>query len=67
MANNDRKNWGEAFRAMRKLLADPADTVQVFRVMTALNGGTAAKNYHRLLQTPEGDASLTTASSWSGG
>ena len=54
MANNDRKNWAEAFRAMRKLLADPADTVQVFRVMTALNGGTSAKNYHRLLQTPEG-------------
>lgn len=55
MANDDdRKNWPEAFRAMRKLLADPADTVQVFRVMKALNGGTSAKNYVRLLKTPEG-------------
>jgi ubiquinone biosynthesis protein COQ4 len=53
-ANKDRKDWAGAFRAMRKLLADPSDTVQVFRVMTALNGGTSAKNYHRLLQTPEG-------------
>jgi len=50
----DRKNWGEAFRAVRVLLADPTDTVQVFRVMRALNGGTSAKNYRRLLQTAEG-------------
>lgn len=51
---NDRKNWGEAFRAMRKLLSDPKDTVQVFRVMKALNGGTSQRNYRRLLGTPEG-------------
>ena len=50
----DRKDWIGAARAMRRLLADPTDTVQVFRVMAALNGGTAAKNYRRLLQTPEG-------------
>jgi ubiquinone biosynthesis protein COQ4 len=49
-----RKDWPAAFRAMRKLLADPDDTVQVFRVMTALNSGTSAKNYRRLLQTAEG-------------
>jgi len=53
-AANDRKNWGEAIRAIRLLLADPKDTVQVFRVMKALNGGTAQRNYHRLIQTPEG-------------
>jgi ubiquinone biosynthesis protein COQ4 len=52
--NEDRKNWGEAFRAMRLLLSDPKDTVQVFRVMKALNGGTAARNYRRLLGIPEG-------------
>lgn len=51
---NDRKDWAEAFRAVRKLLADPGDTVQVFRVMKALNGGTAARNYRRLIATPEG-------------
>jgi ubiquinone biosynthesis protein COQ4 len=39
---------------MRLLLADPKDTVQVFRVMKALNGGTAARNYRRLLNTDEG-------------
>ncbi|HEX4534402.1 MAG TPA: Coq4 family protein [Rhizomicrobium sp.] len=51
---NDRKQWGEAFSAMRLLLADPNDTVQVFRVMQALNGGTSSRNYRRLLTTPEG-------------
>ena len=50
----DRKDWIGAVRAVRRLLADPNDTAQVFRVMAALNGGTSAKNYHRLLQTPEG-------------
>ncbi|HEX3474691.1 MAG TPA: Coq4 family protein [Kofleriaceae bacterium] len=39
---------------MRKLLADPGDTVQVFRVMKALNGGTAARSYRRLIATPDG-------------
>jgi ubiquinone biosynthesis protein COQ4 len=51
---NEKKDWVGAFRAVRILLADPADTVQVFRIMHALNAGTAARNYHRLLQTPEG-------------
>ncbi|MGH6872553.1 MAG: Coq4 family protein [Rhizomicrobium sp.] len=52
--NGDRKDWRTAFRAMRKLLADPNDTVQVFRVMKALNGGTSQRNYRRLLQSPQG-------------
>ncbi|HEY2070823.1 MAG TPA: Coq4 family protein [Rhizomicrobium sp.] len=51
-----RRNWPEAFRAVRKLLANPDDTTQVFRVMAALNAGTAQRNYHRLLQTPQGGA-----------
>jgi len=49
-----RRDWPAAFRAMRALLADPKDTVQVFRVMTALNSGTSVRNYRRLLETPEG-------------
>jgi ubiquinone biosynthesis protein COQ4 len=53
-ATKDRKDWTGAVRAMRRLLADPNDTAQVFRVMAALNGGTSAKNYRRLLETPEG-------------
>lgn len=52
--DSNRKDWHGAFRAMRALLADPNDTIQVFRVMSALNSGTSAKNYRRLLETPEG-------------
>jgi ubiquinone biosynthesis protein COQ4 len=52
--DDTRKNWGEAFRAVRVLLANPDDTVQVFRIMRALNNGTSQHNYHRLIQTPEG-------------
>jgi ubiquinone biosynthesis protein COQ4 len=54
LAMKDRKDWIGAVRAMRRLLADPNDTAQVFRVMAALNGGSSAKNYRRLLQTAEG-------------
>lgn len=52
--NDTRKDWRGAFSAMRKLLADPKDTVQVFRVMQALNRGTASRNYQKLLATTEG-------------
>jgi ubiquinone biosynthesis protein COQ4 len=51
---NPRRDWKTAFGAVRHLLADPNDTTQVFRIMRALNAGTAAKNYHRLLATPQG-------------
>ncbi len=49
-----RRDWKTAFRAMGKLIADPNDTVQVFHIMRSLNADVVAKNYHRLLQTPEG-------------
>ena len=49
-----RRDWPGALRAVRLLLADPDDTVQVFRIMAALNSGTSRKNYHRLIATPEG-------------
>ncbi len=49
-----RRDWGGAFRAVRKLLADPNDTHSVFRIMAALNAGTARKNYLRLLRSAEG-------------
>jgi ubiquinone biosynthesis protein COQ4 len=45
---------GHALRALRKLLADKDDTVQVFEIMRALNGASTAKGYHRLLATPDG-------------
>lgn len=51
---NAKRDWRGAFRAMKTLLADPDDTVQVFKIMAALNAGTAEKNYHRLISTAEG-------------
>lgn len=51
---SEKRNWGQAVRAMRALLADPNDTVQVFRVMQALNAGNAGRNYRKLLTTPQG-------------
>ncbi|HXC54601.1 MAG TPA: Coq4 family protein [Rhizomicrobium sp.] len=49
-----RRDWPGAVRAVRQLLADPNDTHSVFRVMAALNAGTSAKNYQRLLRSAEG-------------
>jgi ubiquinone biosynthesis protein COQ4 len=49
-----RRDWKAAFTALRKLLRDGNDTVQVFRIMRALNADTAARNYHKLLGQPGG-------------
>jgi ubiquinone biosynthesis protein COQ4 len=49
-----KKDWPVAIRAVRILLANPDDTVQVFKIMSALNSGTSVTNYHRLIATPEG-------------
>jgi ubiquinone biosynthesis protein COQ4 len=49
-----KREWGTALRALRRLLADRDDTVQVFRIMRALNGDTSHRNYRRLIGTPEG-------------
>src|SRR5579864_4005420 len=49
-----RRDWKTAFAALKRLLADPNDTVQVFRIMRALNRDTAKKGYERLLQTEQG-------------
>jgi ubiquinone biosynthesis protein COQ4 len=46
--------WGRALSALRKLLADGDDTVQVFEIMRALNGKANVKNYQRLLATHDG-------------
>lgn len=52
--NSYKREWGTAFGAMRQLLKDPNDTVQVFKIMGALNGAAAKKGYHRLIASPEG-------------
>ena len=49
-----RRDWKAAWIALRRLLANGNDTVQVFRIMRALNANTGARNYHRLLEAPDG-------------
>jgi ubiquinone biosynthesis protein COQ4 len=49
-----RRQWVTALRALRRLLANGDDTVQVFRIMRALNGDTSHRNYRRLIADPQG-------------
>ena len=49
-----RRDWRTAFDAIRKLLANGDDTTQVFRIMRALNVGSAPDGYAKLIATPEG-------------
>lgn len=49
-----KRDWRAAFTALRKLMANGDDTVQVFRIMRALNADTSHKNYRRLLTSVEG-------------
>ena len=49
-----RRDWRTAFDAIKKLLANGDDTVQVFRIMRALNVGSGPRNYARLIATLEG-------------
>ena len=45
-----------ALKALRRLLSDKEDTGQVFEIMPALNGDSTARNYARLLPTPQAAA-----------
>lgn len=49
-----KKEWGAAFRALKRLLRDKDDTGQVFEIMRALNGDSTRKGYSKLLSTAEG-------------
>jgi ubiquinone biosynthesis protein COQ4 len=49
-----RRHWGTALVSLVRLLGDPNDTAQVFRIMRALNGDTTARNYRKLLRLPQG-------------
>ncbi len=48
------RQWGAAFKALKRLLTDKEDTGQVFEIMRALNGNATARNYARLLGTATG-------------
>lgn len=49
-----KREWGTAFSALRRLLANGDDTQQVFTIMRALNGDVVQSNYRKLLSTPGG-------------
>jgi ubiquinone biosynthesis protein COQ4 len=49
-----KREWGTAFRALGRLLANGDDTEQVFRIMRALNGDATQKSYRKLLTMPNG-------------
>ena len=49
-----RMEWGKAFAAFRKLMADKEDTVQVFEIMRALAGKSTPDGYRKLIATPKG-------------
>lgn len=49
-----RRDWPAALSALRRLLADPDDTGQVFEIMRALNGKANLRGYRRLLRTAPG-------------
>lgn len=47
-------DWKTGLAAGRALMADPKDTRQVFLVMQAINRGSNAKGYQKLLRTAQG-------------
>ena len=49
-----RRDWPTALRAVRRLLRDKDDTVQVFAIMRALNGPATRDGYLRLIGTTPG-------------
>ena len=49
-----KREWGTAWSALRKLMANGDDTVQVFRIMRALNADASQKNFRKLITTRAG-------------
>ncbi|MFD1788382.1 Coq4 family protein [Sphingomonas floccifaciens] len=49
-----KRDWRSAWRALRKLMANGDDTVQVFRIMRALNADASQKGYRKLIGTRDG-------------
>ena len=50
----EKREWAVALRAVRKLLADPQATEQVFVIMRALNASDGPRNSQKLMRTPDG-------------
>ena len=58
LANDTRLKPFEAFRAVRRLMANPEDTVQVFSIFRALRGRSGINAFRRFAQSPTGSAVL---------
>ncbi|HEY5106511.1 MAG TPA: Coq4 family protein [Caulobacteraceae bacterium] len=48
------RDWGHAYNALRKWMADKEDTTQVFEIIRALTGRATLDNYLHLLAQPDG-------------
>lgn len=55
---NSRHDFRAAFSALRAILANPDDTKQAFRVIEALGGPTAERQFLRFQESPVGRAAL---------
>jgi len=49
-----KREWGTAWSALRKLMTNGDDTVQVFRIMRALNADASQKGYRKLIASRDG-------------
>ena len=58
LANDTRLKPFEAFRAVRRLMANPEDTGQVFSIFRALRGRSGINAFRRFQQSPAGAAVL---------
>ena len=55
---HNRMQLGEAWSALRELIANPEDTAQVFRIIRAMGGPSIQQGYRRFKATPEGQRIL---------
>ena len=56
---NNPRRFGEAWRALKKLIADPDRTDQVFVIINALAGNSGEKQFQRFRATPVGQRILS--------
>ncbi|URW75688.1 Coq4 family protein [Sphingomonas donggukensis] len=49
-----KRDWRTAWSALRRLMANGDDTVQVFRIMRALNADASQRGFRKLITTREG-------------
>jgi ubiquinone biosynthesis protein COQ4 len=58
VAGDNRLRPFEAMRAVRKLIANPGDTSQVFVIFRAMRGRSGQRSFRRFVESPVGQAAL---------